>query len=181
MSTKYKFHNKEGIYFITFVVVDWVDVFIRPIYQEIIVNSLIQCQKDKGMNIYAWCLMTNHMHMIFSDENKNPSQLIQDFKGFTSRAIIKAIKENPKESRNFWILQKFQMKAMNMSNVKKFQFWQNSNHQIELWSNEVIDEKVNYIHNNPVKAGFVENPWDWALSSAKNYIGEKGLIDVIQL
>ena len=70
MSTKYKFLDPEGIYFVSFATVDWVDVFTRQEYKDIFIDSLKYCQKNKGMIIHAWCLMTNHVHLIFSSNEK---------------------------------------------------------------------------------------------------------------
>lgn len=97
-----------------------------------------------------------------------------------SQAIVKAIKENPKESRKEWLLEQFQKTGAKSSNVNKYQFWRHDNKPIELWSNKVIDEKINYVHNNPVAEGLVFRPEDYMYSSAKDYSGEKGLLnDVI--
>jgi REP element-mobilizing transposase RayT len=92
MSRNYKFHNPEGIYFVSFAVVGWLDVFTRNEYKDLIIESLTFCQKNKGMEIHAWCIMTNHVHLIFrSIENQKPELLLGDFKRFTSRSVINAI------------------------------------------------------------------------------------------
>ena len=105
-----------------------------------------------------------------------------DLKRFTSRETIKAIIDNPKESRKEWLLEQFKKAAGQSSNVNKYQFWRYDNKPIELWSNKVIAEKINYIHNNPVKEGLVYRPEDYIYSSARDYSGEKGLLnDVIVL
>ena len=92
MSRNYKFHNPEGIYFVSFAVVGWLDVFTRNKYKDLIIESLTFCQKNKGMEIHAWCIMTNHVHLIFrSIENQKPELLLGDFKRFTSRSVINAI------------------------------------------------------------------------------------------
>ena len=97
MSRNYKFKNSEGVYFVSFAVVEWIDVFTRTEYKNIILDSLRYCQKYKGMEIFAWCIMTNHVHLVFrSVENQVPELLLGDFKRFTSKAVIKAISENPK-------------------------------------------------------------------------------------
>lgn len=96
MSRNYKFNNPDGVYFISFSVVEWLDVFIRNEYKNIIIDSLNYCQKEKGMEIFAWCIMTSHIHLIFrSAGEQKPELLIGDFKRFTSKAIVKSIIENP--------------------------------------------------------------------------------------
>ncbi len=94
MSRNYKSHNPEGLYFVSFAVVDWLDVFTRNVYKDILIDSLAFCQKEKGMEIIAWCIMTNHVHLIFrSIKGENPEQLLGDFKRFTSTKIVKTIQE----------------------------------------------------------------------------------------
>jgi len=98
MSRNYKFHNPEGLYFISFAVVGWLDVFTRNDYKEILLESLRFCQKNKGMEIHAWCIMSSHVHLVFRSINgQKPELLIGDLKRFTSKAIIKTIKESKKE------------------------------------------------------------------------------------
>lgn len=178
MSRNYKFHNPEGVYFVSFAVVQWIDVFTRNEYKDILIDSLHFSQKEKGLDIFAWCIMTNHVHLIFrSVSNQKPHQLLGEFKRFTSKAIIQAIKDNPRESRKEWLLEQFIKEGSKSSNVKKYQFWRHDNKPIELWSNKVIDEKLNYIHNNPVEEGLVHCPEDYGYSSAKDYSGEKGVLD----
>ena len=156
MSRKYKFHNPEGLYFVSFAVVNWLDVFTRNEYKDILIFSLSFCQKNKGMEIIAWCIMTNHVHLIFrSVKGQHPALLLGDFKRFTSKAVVKAIQQNPRESRKEFLLEQFKKAAAKSSNVKEYQFWRHDNKPIELWSNKVIWEKISYVHNNPVEAGLV--------------------------
>ena len=178
MSRNYKFLNPDGVYFMSFAVVEWLDVFTSYEYKTIIIDSLHYCQKEKGMEIFAWCLMTNHLHLIFRSVSKQkPELLIGDFKRFTSKAIVKAIIENPAEGRKGFLLEQFRKAGNNSSNVNTYQFWRHDNHPIELWSNKVIDEKIDYIHKNPVEAGLVSRAEDYLYSSAADYAGEKGILD----
>jgi REP element-mobilizing transposase RayT len=179
MSRNYKFHNPEGVYFVSFSVVEWLDVFIRNEHKNILLDSLQYCQQEKGMEIFTWCIMTSHVHLIFrsSKENVKPEQLLGDFKRFTSKEIIKAIKANPQESRKVFLLERFEKAGAMSSNVLNYQFWCHDNKPIELWSNKVIDEKINYIHQNPVEEGLVFKAEDYVYSSAIDYAGEKGLLD----
>lgn len=158
MSRKYKFHNPSAAYFVSFAVVNWIDVFTRESYFKVITDSLDFCRKHKGMALFAYCIMPSHVHLLFREDNENPSALLRDFKGFTSKRMIAAIMEHPQESRREWMLKRAGEKN---SNVKEYQFWQQNNKPIELWSTLVIKQKFNYIHNNPVKAGLVTEPWEW--------------------
>lgn len=99
MSRNYKFGEKTGAYFVSFATVYWIDVFTRDIYFSIITESLDFCRKNKGLEIYGYCIMSSHIHLIFRSSLGDPSGLMRDFKGFTSRKLLKAIEENPQESR----------------------------------------------------------------------------------
>jgi REP element-mobilizing transposase RayT len=178
MSRKYKFYNKEGLYFISFATVYWVDVFVRDQYFRVVVNSMSYCRENKGMEIYSWCIMPSHVHLIFRAKNDNPSDVLRDFKTHTSKKLQGEIKENVQESRRDWLLWMFKRAGKKNSNVEHGQFWQQNNKPIELWSPEVIDQKVNYIHQNPVEAGFVNEPEYWKYSSAIDFSGGKGIIEI---
>ena len=161
-------------------VVEWLDVFTRNEYKDVLLQSLTYCQKEKGMEIIAWCIMTNHVHLVFrSVKGQHPSLLLGDFKRFTRKAIVKAIQENPRESRKEFLMEQFEKSAARSSNVKEYQFWRHDNKPIELWSNNVIWEKISYVHNNPVEAGLVYRAQDYVYSSASDYADEKGLLDDI--
>jgi len=115
MSRNYKFHNPKGVYFVTFAVVEWLDVFTRPDYKNIVLDSLQYCQKKKGMEIFAWCIMTNHVHLIFRGvQEDKPEKLLGDFKRFTSKEIVNAIKENPREGRREWLLEQLKKLQKNL-------------------------------------------------------------------
>jgi len=173
VSRKYKFHNPEGVYFVTFAVQGWVDVLTRNEYKNILIDNLAYCQKHKGLVIFAWCIMSNHVHLIIrSEDGFLLSDILRDYKKFTSKAIIKAIVENYRESRKEWLLEQFRTS-------KGYRFWRSDNKPIELWSNAVISQKLNYIHRNPVEEGLVFRAEDYVYSSATNYVGEKGLLDII--
>ena len=169
MSRKYKFHEKAGAYFVSFATVNWIDVFTRDLYFSVLIESLDYCRKNKGMEIYGYCIMPSHVHIIFRSALSDPSGLMRDLKGFTSRKLMKAIEDNPQESRREWMLWMFDRAGKKNSNVKEKQFWQQHNQPIEIWSLKVFEQKLNYIHNNPVVSGFVTDPVDWKYSSARNY------------
>ena len=169
MSRKYKFREKTGVYFISFAVVNWIDVFTREVYFGCLIEALDYCRKNKAMEIYGYCIMPSHVHLIFRSGNADPSGLIRDLKGFTSKKILKNIEDNRQESRKEWMLSMFEQAGKKNSNVKQKQFWQQNNNPIEIWSLKVFEQKLNYIHNNPLETGFVTNPVDWKYSSARNY------------
>jgi putative transposase len=173
--------NPEGMYFVSFAVVYWMDVFVREEYMAIVADSLNYCTREKGLELFVYCIMPSHVHLIFRDKNSNPSKLLKEFKTYTSKKIRQAIEENPTESRKEWLLWMMQQAAKKKSNVSKFQFWRHHNKPIELWSNAVIEQKMNYIHKNPVESGFVSNPEDWKYSSACDFAGIKGQVELCLL
>lgn len=177
MSRKYKFRNPNGLYFVTFTVIKWIDAFTRTEYIDVMLDSWKFCQKNKKLRIHAWCIMSNHVHMIISSDNDLPS-LMRDMKSFTSRKLRNAIIKNPKESRKSWMLKIMNQTGIKNGNNNDFQLWQQNNHPIELVGNHMINQKLNYIHKNPVKAGFAPNVLSYNYSSAPNYAGENGLIEV---
>lgn len=179
MSNKYKILDQEKLYFVSFSVVNWIDVFIRNEYKEIILESLRYCQKEKGLEVYAWCIMTSHVHLIIGTHGKKIEEILRDLKSFTSRSLRIAIQENPQESRKEWMLRMMQCAGEKNSNNKSFQFWQQDNHPIELWDNYMMEQKLEYLHMNPVVAGFVSNPQDYIYSSARDYAGDTGLLKIM--
>jgi putative transposase len=152
---------------------------VRRIYFDCIVENLNFCVDNKGMEIYAWCIMSSHIHLVFKSNIQKPDELMRDFKSFTSKKLIALITENMQESRREWLLNCFKKAGATNSNNPGNQFWQQDNHPIELWSPHVIQQKIDYTHENPVVAGFVENDYEYLYSSARDYCGVKGLVKVI--
>ncbi len=179
MSAKYKFLNPQGIYFVTFTVINWIDLFIRNEYRDIMLDSWRFCCKNKGMDLYAWVIMTNHIHMIMGSQKDNPENIMRDMKRRTSIQLKEAIRNNPRESRKEWILQIMEETGKKNSSNSDFQLWQPDNHPIELYTPEVTWQKLDYVHYNPVKARFTDLPENYLYSSARDYYtGRKGLIEV---
>lgn len=178
MGFKYKTADDNGIYFVTTTVIGWIDLFTRKELAEIIIDSLKYCQKEKGLIIYAWCLMPSHLHMLVSaDQGKNLSDIMRDFKKFTSKKITSTIREI-NESRD-WLMDKFSFAARTNSKSDEFKVWQDGFHPISVETNLFKEQKLNYIHQNPVEAGFVNDPQYYNYSSAINYCGGTGLLEVV--
>jgi len=165
----YKIRDQQAIHFITFTVVEWVDVFTRKAYRDILIDSLRHCQQEKGLVLHAWCIMSNHVHLLASVKEGNLSDILRDFKKFTSRQIIAAIKANEGESRKDWMLRIFGQAGEANARNSSYQFWRQDNGPKECFSPAFIAQKIDYIHNNPVEAGLVEKPEDYLYSSAKTY------------
>ena len=182
MSSKYKFQDQRKLYFVLFSVVNWIDVFTRKYYRDIFLDSLRFCQENKGLEIYAWCIMSNHVHLIIGTSQMPMQDIIRDLKKYTSVKIIEAIKENQQESRKEWLLWLFERAGKKNPNNTNYQFWQQDNHPIELSNNEMMTQKLNYIHQNPVEAGIVLSSEEYLYSSAKNYAGMKDyLIEILYI
>lgn len=150
-------------------IVEWADIFSRKEQRDIIVDALNHCISEKGLNVYAYCIMTNHIHFIVNcNEPYQLKDTIRDFKKFTSKAIVQEVK-NGEESRRTWLLELFEKAGGETTKNKMYKVWQTGNHAIELYSQKFTWDKVNYIHQNPVKASFVKRAEDWTYSSASNY------------
>lgn len=177
MPTGYQIKDQHALHYITLQVVYWVDIFTRKTYRDIVIESLQYCQQEKGLEIYAFVIMSNHIHLVVKSETLDLSDILRDFKKFTSKKIVTAI-EDSTESRKNWMLRLFAHAAARQNNKGKFQVWTHENHAIELYSNEVIQEKVDYIHLNPVRSGIVAYPEEYLYSSARNYADMEGLLHV---
>lgn len=183
MSRKYKIRDQDKLYFVTFTVINWLDVFIRREYKDIVLDSIRYCQQHKGLEVCAYCIMSSHVHLIIGRHGEaSLESVIRDIKKFTSNKIIEAIKNNSQESRKELLIWLFERAGKANSNNTHYQFWQQHSHPIELSTNEMIDQRLNYIHTNPVTAGIVLSPEHYLYSSAINYAGlPEKLLEVILL
>ena len=171
--------DAEHAYYVTLTVVDWVDIFTRPVYKHIIVDSLQHCIDNKGLEINAWVLMSNHLHMVASSKSDLLlSDILRDMKKFTSKKIVATIEEVP-ESRVEWMLYRFGYAGKFDNKIKEYKFWQEGNEPKEIQTFPFLQQKVDYIHNNPVRAELVSEPHHYLYSSAIDYCGGKGLLSVI--
>jgi putative transposase len=176
----YQIRNQSAPHFITFSVVEWVDVFSRSQYCDVIIESLRYCQQHKGLRLFAWCIMSNHLHLVLRSLNNDISGLLRDFKKFTSKQLIEKISGNPGESRQQWMLAIFRSQGESNSRNHSYQFWRQENRPQELYSNKFTFQKLNYLHMNPVTAGLVDKPEHYRWSSARDYQHRVkcGLLDV---
>ena len=169
MSDKYKVGEDAIPHFITFTVVGWIDVFSREIYKEKLLDSLRFCIEEKGLVVYAWIIMTNHVHLIVSAKNNKIADIVRDIKKFTSRQIIDLISQNPHESRKEWMLNIFSFTGKSNNNNKNYQFWKQDYHPVELNTKVKFTQRLLYLHENPVRSGLVWEPWHYKYSSAIDY------------
>jgi REP element-mobilizing transposase RayT len=178
MSEKYKFNNPDGIYFVTLTIVRWIDLFTRPEFKHILIDALSHCQNEKGLVIYAYVVMPSHLHMIVSTKKTPLSAILRDIKKFTSKKFIKEMNFF-NESRKEWLLEAFKSEANKVKRITSFKVWKDGNHPVELEGNAMIDQRLEYIHNNPVESEIVDEPESYLYSSARDYAGIKGILEVV--
>lgn len=177
MSTGYKIEAQDGVYFLTFQVVKWIDLFTRSGYRDIVIESLKYCRENKQFHIFAYVVMSNHVHLLAQSGTGKMSDSIREFKSFTARKLIEAIATET-ESRREWMLNLFEFSAKQHKRNEKYQLWTHENHAEFVYSEKFMQQKINYIHDNPVRAGIVAKPEDFVYSSAGSYAGMKGLLDI---
>ncbi len=172
--------DAEHAYFLTLTVVDWIDVFTRPVYKHLMIDSLQHCIDKKGLQINAWVLMSNHIHLVASASavNTTMSDILRDMKKYTSKKIVAAITEVP-ESRREWMLYRFDFAGKYEPKIKNYKFWQDGNDAKEIQTFPFLQQKIEYIHNNPVRTELVVEPHHYRYSSAIDYSGGKGLLPVV--
>src|SRR5436190_19367083 len=172
----YRIGDQQAIHFLTFTVVDWIDLFSRRIYRDIVLDSFRHCQEHKGLQVHAWVIMSNHVHAILSTPQGRLSDVVRDMKAHTSRSIIDAI-ENGNESRREWMLTRFAANAVATARNELYQVWTHDNHPLQLQP-FTTRQRAEYIHKNPVRAGWVDEQRDYLYSSARDYQDEPGLLKI---
>ena len=176
MKEGYVIRDQSKPHFITATVVDWVDVFSRKNYKDCIIESLNFCIKNKGMILFGFVIMSNHIHLIIQSEDEKLSDLIRDFKKFTAKTILNKIESGP-ESRADWMLKRFEFACKSHTRNEKYQFWQYGSHPEEIFSEKFMWSKLDYIHMNPIRAGIVFKASNYRYSSASNYVNDEGIIE----
>jgi len=177
MKEGYVIRDQKLPHFITLTVVDWIDVFTRQTYRDIVIDCFDYCIKNKGMILYGYVIMSNHIHLIVQSEEGKLSDLIRDFKKFIAKNILDKIQSSP-ESRKEWMLERFKLAAQKHQRNKEYQFWQYGNHAEEIYSTAFMWSKLHYIHLNPVRAGLVAKASEYIYSSAGNYVNNSGLLEI---
>jgi REP element-mobilizing transposase RayT len=181
MSERYKFADREGVYFVTPTITAWADLFTKKQYCDIVLNSLKYCQQNKGLVIHAWCIMSSHLHLIVSTKQDPLANIMRDFKKFTSKAIIDEL-ENGTDSRKEWLLKMFADEAAQTKRGKYYKVWQDGNHPVLLDTNLMVERRLDYLHSNPVEHGHVAVETDYYYSSARDYAGNgDGLLNLEML
>jgi putative transposase len=177
MRSRYRINDAGQIYFITSTIVEWIPLFTRKAYIDILINSLNFCRVNKGLKIFAYVILDNHLHLLISGDNL--SNTIKDLKRHTAREIIKLAQKEEK----LWLLNQFKYYKLKHKDDSDYQIWQEGFHPQQIISEEMLRQKIEYIHHNPVRIGLVEKAEDWIYSSARNYLRFDAVmeIDVLEI
>jgi putative transposase len=163
MRNRYRIHEPNAAYFITATVIAWLPVFTTATRCDILIDSLEYCRKHKGLKIHAWVILDTHFHAILAAPEL--SRVLADFKRYTAQRILEQIEAEKVE----WLLNQFQYFRAAHKSESQRQVWQEGSHPQEIGSDEMMLQKLDYLHDNPVKRGWVDGPEHWRYSSAHEW------------
>jgi len=172
MRSKYKIYDTNNIYYLTSSIVQFIPIFVDSNVFNIMIESLNFYRINKNMRIYAYVIMDNHFHLIAQSDSL--SNDMKNIKRFTAREIINYLELKQKS----WALNQFSYWKKQHKKDSNYQIWQEGFHPQQIISDEMMTQKIIYIHNNPVKRGLVSKAEDWIYSSARNYEGLDGVMDI---
>lgn len=176
MRSRYKFIERDGIYLVTFTIVEWLPVFTSGKYCEIIIESFKFCKEEKELELYAYVILDNHLHLVAFAPNI--SGVVASIKKHTATQIIKQLKEDKKN----WLLTELAFYKKRYKVKSDYQVWQEGSHPQLMLSDSMLRQKIEYIHFNPVKRDLVDRPEHWRFSSARNYIcDDHSIIEIDKL
>ncbi len=170
--SRYKITEKDKPHFITCTTVDWIALFSSQSIVRILFESLSYLQENQRIKIYAYVIMEHHLHLILSSQRLGKE--IGIFKSFTAKKIIDFLKE--KKANH--ILEMLKWSKLKHKTDRTYQLWQEGSHPEAILHEEMMIQKIEYIHNNPVKCGYVDRPEHWRYSSARNYLGMEGMLGI---
>ena len=171
--SRYKITDATQAHFMTCTILHWIPIFTRTETVEIILDSLRHLQKE-GLKLYAYVILENHLHIIAQSEQLDKD--IERFKSYTASQILRYLKQN--NVKNILDQLAFYKKAHKSD--RDYQFWQEGVHPELIQTDEIMQQKINYIHNNPVNRGYVDEAEHWRYSSARDYAGSSGLLEVVK-
>lgn len=175
MRSRYTIKEPGGPYFLTCTVVQWLPLFTRKPYLDILVESLQFCRQHKGLKLYAYVILDNHLHLVAAGDQL--TNIIRDFKSYTAKQVISRLEQDKKT----WVLNQLQYYKQPTKIKSDYQVWQEGFHPQQIISEAMLHQKIEYLHHNPVRAGLVARPEDWVYSSAGDFIGGKGVIELDEL
>ena len=170
--SRYKIYETHFPYFITSTLLEELPLFSKPYIAQVLLEQLVVLQEQKGVSLYAYVIMENHFHAVV--QGQELSKKLRLMKSYSARQILHVLKQN---GHTRW-LRKLKTFKRSYKVHRTYQVWEEGMHPQQLTTFGMVCQKIEYIHYNPVKAGFVEAAKDWQYSSAKDYMGEAGLIPV---
>ena len=171
--TRYCISEEESPYFLTCTVVAWLPVFAYPQLVEIVLESWRFLQRERGVRIFGYVILENHLHWIASAEKL--SEYVGRFKSYSARRIIDELAQR----RFSTLLEELRFFKLQHKIDQEYQLWQEGSHPQQIQNEEMMRQKLEYMHANPVQRGYVDDPIHWRYSSARTYAGRGGLIDVV--
>jgi len=154
-------------------VIGKIPIFTNSRYADIIIKNFRFYREKQSLKIFYYVIMDNHIHLIVSHP-ENIRQIMQNLKSYTARELINTLKSDNRE----WIMYLLQYFKSKYKSGSKYQFWEEGSHPQIIESMKILRQKVEYIHNNPVKRGLVKKPEDWRYSSASNIAGIGNVFDI---
>lgn len=171
--TRYRIFDDAYPHFLTCTIVGWLPVFTRPDSVEIVLDSWRFLQQNRGLDLFGYVILENHLHLIASAPDL--ADAVKSFKMFTVRRIIDLLERNGAQT----LRRQLRAHKLPYKTESEYQVWQEGSQPKQIESNEMMLQKLEYTHYNPVKRGYVDEPTDWRYSSARNYAGRPGLIEVV--
>ena len=171
--TRYRIYETEYPYFMTCTINGWLPVFTRPDAAEIIFDSWRYLQREREFKLFAYVILENHLHLIASAPDL--SDVMQSFKSFTAKQILDLLKQHGAQR----LLHQLRALKLRHKTHSEYQIWQEGSKPKQIQNDELMWQKIEYFQLNPVKRGFVDDAVHWRWSSARNYAGEPGLIEVV--
>ena len=170
--SRYQFNDPQSAHFLTCTIVNWLPVFTRPETVDILLNSFRYLQRERDLRLYGYVILENHLHWIAASQDL--ARDVAHFKSFTAREIVGCLEE----LNTYTLLKQFEFRKRAYRSDRSYQIWQEGSHPQEIQSWDMMRQKLDYIHENPVKRGYVEIPGHWRYSSARDYDGGTGLVEV---
>jgi REP element-mobilizing transposase RayT len=170
----------DACYFLTLNTVNKIDLFVRPAYKQVIADALNHFVRAQGLNLYAWCLMSSHLHLVLRTKDAAaPAFFERDFKKYTTPALLKTI-EMEMDLRRDWMLQRFEEYSRSLRRLEKFNLWQNCSSPLRIDQEQprLLMDRIIHVHENPVREAIVDQPEAYLFSSARDYVGIRGLVEV---
>ncbi len=164
MRSRYRMHDPNGTYFVTSTVVEWFPVFTTSACCDILVNSLLHCRENRQLRIHAWVIMENHFHAVLSGPDL--AKTLGQLKSFTAHALLAQIRLEKRD----WLINQLAYFCVAHKKLQEHQVWQEGVHPRQIGADEMMEQKIGYIHSNPVLRGVVVGPEHWRYSSAHEWL-----------